>query len=392
MSRAHVELGLLPEGVSVRDLGSRNGTYFQGQRVEKMILGFGGQLKLGGATVSIEVDSEGLATMPAFEGTSYRGIVGASHVMRRVFAILKRLEGSLATVLVEGESGVGKELVARALHEGSSVSGGPFVAINCGAIPKDLVASELFGHRRGAFSGAQEARRGAFESANGGTLFLDELGELPIDVQPVLLRALELGEIRAVGDDHPRKVKVRVVAATNRNLEGEVQTGRFRQDLFYRLAVVRLAVPALRERPDDIELLARSFAERAGLGELPPELLAELRSRPWPGNVRELQNAVQSYAALGMLPGGAANVSGLDQALALFADPAAPYGPQKDALIDRFTRAYLLALMGRTGGNQSAAARIAGLNRSYLGRLLVKHSIPRVGAGEAWDTNDEPGP
>jgi DNA-binding NtrC family response regulator len=392
VSRAHVELGLLPEGVSVRDLGSRNGTFYQGQRVEKMVLGFGGHLKLGGVTIAIDVDAEGLERMPAYEGTSYRGMVGSSIVMRRLFAILHRLEGSLATVLVEGESGVGKELVARALHEGSSVANGPFVALNCGAIPKELVASELFGHRRGAFSGAQEARRGAFESAHGGTLFLDELGELPLDVQPVLLRALELGEIRAVGDDQPRRVKVRVVAATNRALENEVRSGRFRQDLFYRLAVVRLAVPALRERPDDIEPLARSFAMGAGLAELPAEVVAELRSRPWPGNVRELQNAIQAYAALGMLPGGVTNLSSLEQALAEMVDPASPYGPQKDALIDRFTRVYLAALMSRTNGNQSVASRIAGLNRSYLGRLLVKYAIPKAGAGEAWDTSDEPGP
>lgn len=391
VSRTHVELGLVPEGVSVRDLGSRNGTFYQGQRVEKMILGLGGHLQVGATTIAIDADAQGLEQVPTYEGTAYQGLVGGSLVMRRLFAVLKRLEGSLATVLIEGESGVGKELVARALHQGSTAASGPFVAVNCGAVAKELVASELFGHKRGAFSGAHDARKGAFESANGGTLFLDEMGELPLDVQPVLLRALELGEIRAVGDDHPKRVKVRVVAATNRELESEVRAGRFRQDLFYRLAVVRIAVPSLRERPDDIEPLVRRFAANLGLPELPAQLVAELRARPWPGNVRELQNAIQSYAALGMLPGTMARLSSLDQALAELVDLNVPYATQKDDVTDRFTRVYLATLMAHTSGNQSLAARYAGLNRSYLGRLLVKYGIAKTTAGGSWDTGEEPG-
>jgi two-component system, NtrC family, response regulator GlrR len=172
VSRTHVELGLVPEGVLVRDLGSRNGTYFSGQRVEKRVLSFGGRIRVGSATVAVEADAESLDAAPAYAGTFYRGIVGASPALRRLFAVLQRLEGSLATVLIDGESGVGKERFASALHEGSSVAGGPLVIVNCGALPRELVASELFGHRRGAFSGALESRRGAFEAANGGTLFL----------------------------------------------------------------------------------------------------------------------------------------------------------------------------------------------------------------------------
>jgi DNA-binding NtrC family response regulator len=393
VSRSHLELGLVAEGVAVRDLGSRNGTFYQGQRIEKMVLAFGGQLQVGASTLVIEADSQGLQQIPAFEANSYRGLVASSLVMRRLFAILARLEGSLATVLVEGESGVGKELIARALHDGSTVARGPFVAVNCGAIPRDLVASELFGHRRGAFSGAHEARRGAFESANGGTLFLDELGELPLEVQPVLLRALELGEVRAVGDDHAKRVKVRVVAATNRGLEDEVRGGRFRQDLFYRLAVVRLTLPPLRERSEDIEPLAQRFAEALGLLPLEPGVIASLRSRSWPGNVRELQNAIQVYAALGVLPTTTQpQLTNVERALADALDPTAPYASQKDAVIERFTRAYLSALMAHTHGNQSAASRIAGLNRSYLGRLLVKHGIPKPQADGTWDIDDEPNP
>ena len=381
VSRTHVELSLVPEGVSVRDLGSRNGTFYQGQRVEKMVLALGGRIRVGATTVAIDADTDSLVSGLEYDGTLYRGMVGASAAMRRVFAMLHRLEGSLATVLVEGESGVGKELVARALHEGSSVAAGPFVALNCAAIPRDVVGSELFGHRRGAFTGALEARRGAFESADGGTLFLDEIGELPIDIQPVLLRALELGEIRALGDDQPKRVHVRLVAATNRELDAEVAGGKFRQDLFYRLAVVRLRVPPLRDRPDDVEPLARRFAAFLGLADLPDTVLAELRGRAWPGNARELQNAVQAYAALGILPEAQrARESRSNASFRDLIDVRRPYADQKDQVIDRFTVAYLQELMAFTGGNQSEAARLSGINRGYLGRLLVRHGVSKVGA------------
>jgi DNA-binding NtrC family response regulator len=384
VSRTHVELALVPEGVAVRELGSRNGTFYQGQRIERMVLGLGGRLKVGAATVAVDADNDALRELDAFEGTVYRGIVGASAPMRRLFAMLRRLEGSLATVLVEGESGVGKELVAQALHEGSSVARGPFVAVNCGALPRETIASELFGHRRGAFTGAHEARRGAFDSAAEGTLFLDEIGELPLDVQPTLLRALELGEVRAVGEDTARRVKVRLVAATNRDLEAEVRAGRFRQDLFYRLAVVRLAVPPLRERAEDVEPLARRFAERVGIPPLPPAVLEALKGRAWPGNARELLNAVQSYGALGFVPGSPQEVprapaSSLDQQLRALVDPRRPYADQKDDLVDRFTTVFLEALLAETSGNQSEAARLSGLSRGYLGRLMAKHGLGRGG-------------
>jgi DNA-binding NtrC family response regulator len=378
VSRAHVELGLVPEGVAVRDAGSRNGTFYLGQRVDRMILPFGGRLTVGGATLAIEVDADALAEGPSWSEDSYRGMVGSSRPMRRLFAMLARLEGSLATVLVEGESGVGKELIARALHEGSSVQKGPFVVVNCGAIPRDLVASELFGHKRGAFTGAAEARRGAFESADGGTLFLDEIGELPLEEQPMLLRALETGDVRPVGGDQARQVRVRVVAATNRELEREVEAGRFREDLFYRLAVVRLEVPPLRDRPEDIEPLARRFAAAAGLASIPDDVVERLRARPFPGNARELRNAVQAYAALGVLPEAKrSKAATLDLALGELVDVDRPYAAQKDDLVDRFTRLYLTQLLAHTGGNQRVAAELAGLDRTYLGRLLVKLGVAK---------------
>jgi len=377
VSRTHVELGVVPEGVSVRDLGSRNGTYFYGQRVEKMVLGLGSRLQIGSATLALEADTEALheGEEDHHEG-AYRGIVGASAAMRKLFAVLRRLEGSLATILIEGESGVGKERVAAALHEGSKVSGGPFVAVNCGAFPRELIASELFGHRRGAFSGAFDARRGAFESADGGTLLLDEIGELPLELQPMLLRAIELGEVRALGEDTPKHVQVRLIAATNRDLEDEVRQGRFRQDLYYRLAVVKLRVPPLRERPQDIAPLAALFAETAGVTRLPPEVMDELGERRWPGNARELKNAIIAYSALGDLPERPRPVpEELGQMMAQLVDLNRPFSDQKEAITDAFAKSYLTALLRHTKGNQSEAARLSGLNRSYLGRMLTKYGI-----------------
>ncbi len=297
--------------------------------------------------------------------------------MRKLFSTLTRLEGSLVNVLIQGESGVGKELCAQALHEGSSISHGPFIPINCGALPRELVASELFGHKRGAFTGALEARAGAFEKADGGTLFLDEIGELPLDVQPMLLRALESGEVRAVGGDSGRSVRVRVLAATNRNLSEDAAAGRFREDLYFRLAVVTLQVPPLRERPADIPALAARFASDVGYPELPPDVVAELSSRPWPGNVRELRNAIQAYVALGDLPAGRAAVADdeLDRVLRKMTDPSRSYTEQKDELGARFTRIYLELIMRKVSGNQSEAAKIAGLDRGYFGKLLAKHGV-----------------
>jgi DNA-binding NtrC family response regulator len=293
--------------------------------------------------------------------------------MRLLFGVLARLEGSLASVLIQGESGTGKELVARALHEASSVADGPFIAVNCGAIDRSLVRSELFGHRKGAFTGASEAAVGAFEAANGGTLLLDEVGELPLDVQPVLLRALETRSIVRLGENEPRPVKVRALAATHRDLEADVAEGRFRRDLFYRLVVIKLLVPPLRERREDIERIASRFAVELGIGALDETVLDELGRRDYPGNVRELKNLVEAYAVLGALPSLEGAVRGdLEALFRGIADSSRPYAEQKDALIDAFTRVYLEKLLAATGGNQSKAARIAGLHRGYLARLLGK--------------------
>jgi len=372
VSRRHAEFRLAPGGVEVRDLSSRNGTFYLDQRLDTMTLSLGATVRLGRALVSLEVDGASLEG-GELDADRYRGIIGGSPAMRRLYGLLRRLEGATVTLLIEGESGVGKEVVARAIHEASPLADRPLVTLNCGAIPRELLGSELFGHRKGAFTGATDARKGAFESASGGTLFLDEIGELPLEAQPALLRVLEAGEIRPVGSDAVRKVAVRILAATNRDLRAEVAAGRFREDLYYRLAVVRLRVPSVRERIDDIEPLARSFAAEAG-GSLPAAIVEKLKARAWPGNVRELRNAVLSYVALGALPvEEEPHAVALDAALESFVDPTRPYAEQKEAIVERFTRLYLTALLARTGGNQSEAARIAELDRGYLGRLAKQH-------------------
>jgi len=375
VSRSHVELELVPQGVAVRDLGSRNGTYFGAHRVEKMVLALGSKLRIGRATVDIEVDRATLEAPVEMVGDRYLGMLGRSPSMRQMFGLLERLRGSEISVLIEGESGVGKELVARAIHQGSRLADGPFFALNCGALTRDLVGSELFGHQRGAFTGANTARKGAFLAAEGGTLFLDEIGELPLEVQPALLRALEVGEIRAVGSDQPRIVKTRVLAATHRDLARDVAAGRFRQDLYYRLAVVKLRVPSLAERPEDIALLAEHFASELGSKPLPAEVLEALRQRAWPGNVRELRNTVHAYCVLGLLPSEVGRGGTEEPSVDRFAAIPAPYAELKDALLARFTRAYVSALMIRAGGNQTLAAKMAGMDRSYLGRLLAKYGV-----------------
>jgi len=298
----------------------------------------------------------------------YGGLVGVSAPMRRLFATMKRLEASLINVLVMGESGTGKELIARAIHHGSTMKAGPLVAVNCGGLPYELIHSELFGHRRGAFTGALETRRGAFELADGGTLFLDEIGELPLSLQPVLLRALQERTITPLGEAAPKAVAVRVIAATNRKLYEDVTRGRFREDLFYRLNGVCLEVPPLRERAEDVVLLANCFARRAGISELPAAVLQALRARSWRGNVRELEHAVEAFAVLRELP--AQPEAGLGEPLAAV-DIERPDEDQKRECLEEFRRAYVTRLMAHTGGNIREASRMSGLDRSYLGRLAI---------------------
>lgn len=383
VSRSHAELTLVPEGVLVRDLGSRNGTFYMGQRLDRAVLSPGTKLLLGAAPLVIELDAAHIDHEVTLGGALFRGMTGSSPAMLRLFTTIARLDGSLVPVLIRGESGVGKELVARAIHEGSRVTNGPYVAINCGALSRELVASSLFGHARGAFTGAVSARPGAFAVAHEGTLFLDEIAELPLDVQATLLRALETGEIIPLGQDTARRVRVRVIAATHRDLLDRVRSGQFREDLYFRLAVVTLNVPPLREHREDIPALARSFARQEGAPDLDEDIISELSSRDFPGNVRELRNAVLAFLALGSLGGPTQEPRPAEELGAIRFD--APYLAQRDALVESFTRKYVTSLLQQTNGNQSEAARIAGLDRTYFGRMLAKLGISRGTRGEGPD-------
>jgi DNA-binding NtrC family response regulator len=374
VSRQHLTIELVPEGVSVVDEGSRNGTFYRGQRLRSAVLAPGSQIVLGRVELAIELDASALSHAATGGGTGYGGLLGSSAAMRELFSMLKRLEGSLISVLVSGESGTGKELVARAIHDRSAVSAGPYVAVNCGALDRALVRSELFGHAKGAFTGAVEAHTGVFERASGGTLFLDEVGELPLDVQPMLLRALETGAITRLGETRERPVKVRVISATHRSLEQLTSEGAFREDLLYRLVVVRVNVPPLRERAEDIPLLVRHFAAAAGANHVAPDALRAWLERTWPGNVRELRNAVQSYIALGGFEPPAQSVRPLDlrEALRRFSNVEKPYAELKEDLVERFVEVYLELLLEHTQGNQSEAARLSGIERSHLNRMLKR--------------------
>ena len=305
------------------------------------------------------------------------GIVGSSHAMQELFQVVRRVAPSRHPVLVTGESGTGKELIARELHR---ISGrAAFVAVNCAALPENLLESELFGHEKGAFTGADRERPGLFEAADGGTLFLDEIGELPLALQPKLLRALESGEFRRVGSSRTRSASVRLVAATHRNLDEEVREGRFREDLFWRLNVFHLHLPPLRERAADIPLLAEHLAQRADPGRagaprrISPEAMALLVAYPWPGNVRELRNALERAAALAAHDAVRAEdlpprIRAAGHTALLINRASNQMAPLRD-----LERAYILEILRQTGGNKSRAADILGLDRKTLYRKLEEY-------------------
>jgi DNA-binding NtrC family response regulator len=303
---------------------------------------------------------------------------GRSPVMRDLFAVIERASRSRANVLVTGESGTGKELVARELVKRGARADKPFVVIDCGALSPTLAESELFGHLRGAFTGAERDRIGAFEAADGGTIFLDEIGDLPIDLQPKLLRVLETREIRRVGETKLRRIDTRVIAATHRRLRHDVACGRFREDLFYRLSVVTLHVPPLRDRNGDMLLLVEAVLESLGASDqrhlFDADVLAKLLRHTWPGNVRELRNYVERTIVHGRaeaLP----LAEPVESAPSENVDIAMPFKEAKRALVERFSRQYLEKLVEWSGGNVSRAARRAGMNRMNLHRLLREYRI-----------------
>jgi len=377
VSRFHCELTIAGASVRVRDLGSRNGIYAGSIQITDGLVPGGTELRLGNSDVRIHVD-EKHSELASSEHSSFGPLIGDSDVMRRVFSQLEKIAATDATLLVQGETGTGKEGVAEAVHYASRRAAGPFIVVDCSAIPANLLESELFGHEVGAFTGATERRMGAFEQASSGTLFLDEIGELPVDLQPKLLRALESRVIRRIGGRGPINCDLRIIAATNRDLRAEVNRSAFRPDLYFRLAVVKVELPPLRERSDDIPLLVNHLLHRIGapaatIAELTqPEFLGALTAASWPGNVRELRNHLEQCVVFGerRLP-NAPNPPHPSTTI----DPRLSYDVARRQVLDNFERNYVLALLELHGGNVTAAARASGLNRAFLYRLLRRHSL-----------------
>ena len=391
VSGFHCEIRLAPDRVHLVDLGSLNGTVVDGVHVKEAFLRSGSLIRLGAAKVRFEL-ADGNNRLLVSDRTSFGELHGTSVPARASFALMERAAASDATVLLEGETGTGKGQAAEAIHRASARAGKPFVVVDCGAIPANLLESELFGHEKGSFTGAQTKRAGAFEETAGGTIFLDEIGELPLDLQPKLLRAIENRHVRALGTSVYRPVDVRIIAATNRDLRGEVNQSRFRADLFFRLSVVRIVMPPLRQRPEDMEMLVRKLLRGLGASAeilsrfCAPEFVAGLARSAWPGNVRELRNYLerclvfeepmplgedQVGAAIVVPPSLAASATGAANAV----DPAVGYADARRQAQEAFERAYVRELLNAHGGRVSAAARAAGIGRVYLYRLMRRHGV-----------------
>ena len=388
VSRYHLELQRDQERVRVLDHGSTNGTWLGTTRLERATIGHSTILRIGRTLIEVQ-DGEPV-DVELYPDDELHGIRARSAVMRRLLAQVVRVAKSHASVLLLGETGTGKELFAQAVHKASPRCDAPFEVVDCAALVPTLVASELFGHERGAFTGAHERRLGAFERANGGTVFLDEIGELPPALQTQLLGVLERKTFRRVGGTTPIEVDVRVVAATHRDLRQWVNRGDFRQDLYYRIAVARLRIPALRERVGDIPLLIRHFLGQADLDRetddvIPPGVVEQLKSYHWPGNIRELRNFVEAALAFGEVPAfdeyepndaddtsekKAGFLSVSEHQLMLMS-----YLEARDKLVHDFQRRYLVRLLERSGTNASEAARKAKMNRSHLLELLKRHGL-----------------
>ena len=394
VSRHHCEIVVRDTRYFLRDLGSTNGTFLNETRIVEALLTPGARLRVGRSEIVFEPKKR-WERLEESEEEQFGGMVGCSPSMRSLFGLLARVARSDLSVVILGETGTGKELAARAIHDGSVRSAGPFVVVDCGAVSETLVEAEIFGHEKGAFTGADRARPGAFEAAQGGTVFLDEIGDLSLDLQPKLLRVLEQREVKRLGANMPVEVDVRIVCATHRQLGQMVEQGKFREDLYYRLAEVVVEIPPLRDRPEDIELITRRIIEQEAKNTsvvkgVSAETLAALRSRSWPGNVRELRNVLRRAAALASsetlepadlqvaspprseppppdIPaGGAALPPGMEQM------PIKDARERWNAVLEK---EYLGRLMQFCRDDIERAAQIADIHYKSLRRLLRQHGM-----------------
>jgi transcriptional regulator with GAF, ATPase, and Fis domain len=387
VSRVHCEILRDARGYLLRDLQSTNGTFLDGAEVREAYVRAGSVITVGTVQIKFQPFEERIEILPS-EAEMLGGLVGRSIAMREIFGLLERVAPTEATVLLEGETGTGKDLVARTIHSLSRRKDGPFIVVDCGAVASTLIESELFGHEKGAYTGATATRQGAFELAHGGTIFLDEMGELSLDLQPKLLRVLEQREIRRVGGNRTIRVDIRVVAATKKDLKQEVQKGKFREDLFFRLSVVPIYIPPLRQRKEDVPMLVQDFGHKLGGPDfqVPPDVIDSLMAHDWPGNVRELRNVLERGIYLSKQMGSDAfkmiNVGGVGPVRTPSSDgvqiqfnPAESYRVNKERWNDEFERRYLQWLLSRAEGNISKAAREADMDRKYLHKLIKKHNL-----------------
>ncbi len=406
ISRQHAKIELDENGYRLVDLGSKNGTFIGDLRINDIYLTTPMTFRCGAVEISFAMTSDAI-DISISKQNHFGKLLGQSVAMREIFGLLSKVAPTPATVLIEGESGCGKELVAAAIREHSDRANKPFVIFDCSAVSKDLIESELFGHVKGAFTGAVSERKGAFQQAHGGTLFLDEIGELSLDLQPKLLRALENHMVRPVGSEKTYNVDVRVIAATNRSLAQEVQNGHFREDLYYRLAVIKIDLPPLRKRPEDLPLLIEHFLEDASkkFGRPAPNItfstMQKLRAYNWPGNVRELRNFIErAYLLandnrietkfLNIKPNEQQNTSdGQDTEayVRMALERQTPFKDAKQAIVEQFELQYWKTLLETTKGNISKAARMSSMHRKSVEYIVRKLDLNIRGGKE----DDYPG-
>ena len=395
VSGTHCEVIATEKGFLLKDLDSTNGTKVGELKIREVWIDPGKIFSVGQTRIQFE-PQQGEVEIELSGEDRFFDLVGKSVKMREIFAVLEKVAAADLTVLVRGETGTGKELIARAIHQASPRQAQPLVVQDCSAIPKDLIESTLFGHERGAFTGATDRHKGSFEQAEGGTIFLDEIGELDLALQPKLLRVLENREVKRVGGDKVIPVSCRVVAATNRDLRQMVNEGTFREDLYYRLSVVQVELPPLRERPEDIPLLVEAFLEEFARRNYPDDqnknftltddAMKRLKSYPWPGNIRELKNTIERAASLAdstelgvrdllpasqktpalPLPGGTAEQ---------FVEDDVPFKEAKQKVLDSFEASYLKSLLDKHGHNITRSAQAAGLTRYHLRELAKRYGI-----------------